>query len=100
MSTPATALYAGRIYPGLRPFDAEDALLFFGRDPQTDELLRRLDDTRFLAVLGYQAAADALVRQDFCRPCGADTSAAPARNGGLRDAARLRSTGRWRGRSG
>src|SRR6516162_9098794 len=52
MSTPATALYMGRIYPGLRPFDAEDALLFFGRDPQTDELLRRLDDTRFLAVVG------------------------------------------------
>ncbi|HKF26452.1 MAG TPA: ATP-binding protein, partial [Candidatus Acidoferrum sp.] len=63
MSTPATALYAGRIYPGLRPFDAEDALLFFGRDPQTDELLRRLDDTRFLAVVGLSGSGkSSLVR--------------------------------------
>jgi len=63
MSTPATALYMGRIYPGLRPFDAEDALLFFGRDPQTDELLRRLDDTRFLAVVGLSGSGkSSLVR--------------------------------------
>src|SRR5215469_13409419 len=63
MSTPATVLYAGRIYPGLRPFDAEDALLFFGRDPQTDELLRRLDDTRFLAVVGLSGSGkSSLVR--------------------------------------
>src|SRR5260370_27315084 len=56
MGAPPTALYAGRIYPGLRPFDAEDALLFFGRDTQTDELLRRLDDTRFLAVVGLSGS--------------------------------------------
>src|SRR5262249_42086977 len=63
MSTPVTALYAGRIYPGLRPFGAEDALLFFGRDPQTDELLRRLDDTRFLAVVGLSGSGkSSLVR--------------------------------------
>ena len=52
MGSLATTLYTGRIYPGLRPFDVEDALLFFGREEQTDELLRRLDDTRFLAVVG------------------------------------------------
>jgi hypothetical protein len=63
MSTPATALYKGRIYPGLRPFDTEDALLFFGRDPQTDELLRHLDDTRFLAVVGLSGSGkSSLVR--------------------------------------
>jgi hypothetical protein len=63
MSTPVTALYTGRIYPGLRPFGAEDALLFFGRDPQTDELLRRLDDTRFLAVVGLSGSGkSSLVR--------------------------------------
>ena len=56
MSTPETALCMGCIYPGLRPFDAEDALLFFGRDPQTDALLRRLDDTRFLAVVGLSGS--------------------------------------------
>src|SRR5271166_7135237 len=59
----ATALYQGRIYPGLRPFDVEDALLFFGREEQTDELLRRLDDTRFLAVVGLSGSGkSSLVR--------------------------------------
>lgn len=63
MSVPTTALYTGRIYPGLRPFDTEDSLLFFGRDPQTDELLRRLDDTRFLAVVGLSGSGkSSLVR--------------------------------------
>jgi CHASE3 domain sensor protein len=47
----------------MRPFDAEDAILFFGRDPQTDELLRRLDDTRFLAVIGLSGSGkSSLVR--------------------------------------
>ena len=59
----ATALYTGRIYPGLRPFEAEDALLFFGREEQTDELLRRLEDTRFLAVVGLSGSGkSSLVR--------------------------------------
>jgi len=63
MSSPATALYTGRIYPGLRPFDTNDALLFFGRDAQTDELLRRLEDTRFLAVVGLSGSGkSSLVR--------------------------------------
>ena len=39
-------------YPGLRPFDIDESHLFFGREEQTDELLRRLRDTRFLAVVG------------------------------------------------
>lgn len=39
-------------YPGLRPFDVDELYLFFGREEQTDELLRRLRDTRFLGVVG------------------------------------------------
>jgi WD40 repeat protein len=63
MGTHPTALYTGRIYPGLRPFDVNDAVLFFGRDEQTDELLRRLDDTRFLAVVGLSGSGkSSLVR--------------------------------------
>ena len=63
MGAQATALYTGRIYPGLRPFEAEDALLFFGREEQTDELLRRLEDTRFLAVVGLSGSGkSSLVR--------------------------------------
>jgi hypothetical protein len=63
MDAQAIALYAGRIYPGLRPFETEDALLFFGREEQTDELLRRLQDTRFLAVVGMSGSGkSSLVR--------------------------------------
>jgi phospholipase C len=63
VGAPAATLYPGRIYPGLRPFDVEDALLFFGREEQTDELLRRLDDTRFLAVVGLSGSGkSSLVR--------------------------------------
>ena len=39
-------------YPGLRPFREEESHLFFGREGQTDELLRRLQRRRFLSVLG------------------------------------------------
>src|SRR5262249_32299991 len=39
-------------YPGLRPFESEEAMLFHGRDRQTSELLRRLAHDRFLAVVG------------------------------------------------
>ncbi len=39
-------------FPGLRPFEPDEDHLFFGRERQTDELLRRLRSTRFLAILG------------------------------------------------
>jgi WD40 repeat protein len=39
-------------YPGLRPFEAHEAHLFFGRDEQVDELLGRLRGHRFLALVG------------------------------------------------
>lgn len=39
-------------YPGLRPFDAEESDIFFGRETQTDEILTRLQRVRFLAILG------------------------------------------------
>lgn len=39
-------------FPGLRPFEPEEDHLFFGRERQIDELLRRLRTTRFLAILG------------------------------------------------
>ena len=39
-------------YPGLRPFRREETDIFFGREEHTDELLEKLDRTRFLAVVG------------------------------------------------
>jgi energy-coupling factor transporter ATP-binding protein EcfA2 len=39
-------------FVGLRPFESTEALLFFGRDEQTTELMQQLHRTRFLAVVG------------------------------------------------
>ena len=39
-------------FVGLRPFDSDEGLLFFGRREQTIELMQQLHRTRFLAVVG------------------------------------------------
>jgi hypothetical protein len=39
-------------FPGLRPFNDNEDFLFFGRDGQISEVLRRLKGARFLAVVG------------------------------------------------
>lgn len=50
-------------FVGLRPFDAGEALLFFGRNEQTLELLERLSRHRFLAVVGSSGSGkSSLVR--------------------------------------
>jgi tetratricopeptide (TPR) repeat protein/energy-coupling factor transporter ATP-binding protein EcfA2 len=50
-------------FPGLRPFESNEEHLFFGRDGQSDELLRRLRRNRFLAVLGTSGSGkSSLVR--------------------------------------
>ncbi|NIM12875.1 MAG: hypothetical protein GTO45_12180, partial [Candidatus Aminicenantes bacterium] len=50
-------------FPGLRPFEPEESYLFFGRDGQSDELLRRLSQNRFLAVVGTSGSGkSSLVR--------------------------------------
>jgi WD40 repeat protein len=45
-------------YPGLRPFEADEAHLFYGRDPQVAELLERIEKHRFLAVVGVAWSPD------------------------------------------
>ena len=50
-------------FPGLRPFQVQDTRVFFGRETQTDELLRRLRKQRFLAVVGTSGSGkSSLVR--------------------------------------
>jgi len=50
-------------FPGLRSFVQEEADLFFGRDRQSDELVRRLAARRFLAVVGTSGSGkSSLVR--------------------------------------
>jgi WD40 repeat protein/tetratricopeptide (TPR) repeat protein len=50
-------------FPGLRPFTQEEDYLFFGREEQTLELLRRLGSHRFVAVVGTSGSGkSSLVR--------------------------------------
>lgn len=39
-------------FPGLRPFEEDEEHLFFGREKSVTELLARLRESRFLAVIG------------------------------------------------
>ncbi|MGH7317073.1 MAG: ATP-binding protein, partial [Candidatus Rokuibacteriota bacterium] len=50
-------------FPGLRPFEPHESALYFGRDDQIDELLERLAEARFLAVVGASGSGkSSLVR--------------------------------------
>ncbi len=42
----------GNPFPGLRPFSTEESHLFFGREGQSEEVLKKLADNRFVAVIG------------------------------------------------
>ncbi len=61
--SPAPASEIRRPYPGLRPFSRDEADRFFGREDQIDQMLDRLAETRFLAVLGTSGSGkSSLVR--------------------------------------
>ena len=50
-------------YPGLRPFRFEESYLFFGREGQSEELLKRLERSHFVAVVGTSGSGkSSLVR--------------------------------------
>lgn len=50
-------------FPGLRPFGTDESHLFFGRTTQTDIILQRLDERRFVSVLGASGSGkSSLVR--------------------------------------
>ena len=61
-SMPTPDSFARRI-PGLRPFEADEADLFFGREHHVDALLKRLSGSHFVAVVGESGAGkSSLVR--------------------------------------
>ena len=47
-------MFEGNPFPGLRPFEFDENYLFFGREEQVTQLLQRLGNTRFLAVVGIR----------------------------------------------
>ncbi len=50
-------------FVGLRPFESQESILFFGRDDHVDELTQRLYKHRFLAVVGSSGSGkSSLVR--------------------------------------
>ena len=56
-------MFEGNPFPGLRPFEFDENYLFFGREEQVAQLLSRLGNTRFLAVVGASGSGkSSLVR--------------------------------------
>src|SRR3954465_5613866 len=50
-------------FPGRRPFEADEEHLFFGREREIDDLLRKLRTSRFVAVVGTSGSGkSSLVR--------------------------------------
>src|SRR5262245_61848770 len=43
-------------FPGLRHFEPKETHLFFGRDGQSNELLRKLQQSHFLALVGVSGS--------------------------------------------
>ncbi len=59
----AVAAEAPCPFPGLRPFTEKEARSYFGREEQRDECIRRLQEHRFLAVMGASGSGkSSLVR--------------------------------------
>lgn len=78
----APVLHTGSPYPGLRSFEPHESFLFHGRESHTQELLARLANHRFLAVVGTSGSGkSSLVRAgllpDSCPRSIADSSPAP-----------------------
>ena len=58
-------------FPGLRPFEPNEDHLFFGREREIDELLRRLRLSRFIAIIGTSGCGkSSLVRSGLIPSLG------------------------------
>jgi hypothetical protein len=59
----SSARSAENPFPGLRPFELHESHLFFGREGQSEKMLKKLEATRFLAVVGTSGSGkSSLVR--------------------------------------
>ena len=62
--------WTGEPYPGLRPFEPEEAPIFFGRNDETSELVRWIaaEGRRFVAVVGVSGSGkSSLVKAGLVR---------------------------------
>ncbi len=60
---PASIQTPANPFPGLRPFEFGESHLYFGRDGQSDQLIRKLGAARFVAVVGTSGSGkSSLVR--------------------------------------
>ena len=55
-------------FPGLRAFEAEESLLFYGREVQVADLLDRLGDNHFVAVTGTSGSGKSSLVKAGLRP--------------------------------
>jgi WD40 repeat protein len=55
-------------FPGLRPFQAGEEYLFFGRENQVDAMVNKLASTRFLAVVGTSGSGKSSLVNCGLRP--------------------------------
>jgi WD40 repeat protein/energy-coupling factor transporter ATP-binding protein EcfA2 len=63
LATTAAQQRSASPFPGLRSFSQDESEVFFGREGQSDELARKLGDTRFVAVVGTSGSGkSSLVR--------------------------------------
>ena len=52
----ADRLFNTNPFPGLRPFGIHESHLFFGCEEQADELLQKLAEKKFIAVMGFSGS--------------------------------------------
>jgi formylglycine-generating enzyme required for sulfatase activity/energy-coupling factor transporter ATP-binding protein EcfA2 len=55
------AAYSSNPYPGLRPFEYDDQAHFFGREEQIESLFAKLNQNRFVAVVGASGSGKSSV---------------------------------------
>ncbi|MCP4115593.1 MAG: hypothetical protein GY737_09340 [Desulfobacteraceae bacterium] len=68
-------------FPGLRSFESHEDYLFFGREGQAEELLKRLRRSRFVAVVGTSGSGkSSLVKAELLPALHGGLMAGPGKN--------------------